>query len=82
MKGAWSLNWVSKWLLPAALLTVAACGDDEVILEGVREPIFEESVEDIIVNRVEPISLSTPRLNTEWTHVGGGPSHLIAHPVL
>ncbi len=67
----------------AVLLTLVACGEDEVILAGVREPIRpQEDVSQIPVNRVEPISLTAPRLNAEWTHKGGTPTHAIAHPVL
>lgn len=77
-----SVSWVSKGLVAATLLLVAACGEDELILEGIREPVRLNTIDDIIVNRVEPIALPDAQLNTEWTHTGGTPSHRIAHPVL
>ena len=64
------------------MLLVAACGEDELILEGVREPVRLNTIDEIPVNRVEPVALPPQQLNTDWTHQGGSPTHLIGHPVL
>ncbi len=65
-----------------AVLLVSACAEDELILEGVREPLRVGSLSDIVVNRVEPISLQPPVPNADWTHQGGSTTHSIPHPTL
>lgn len=65
-----------------AVLALAACAEQEFLLEGERldargNPVPEESV-----NRAAPLPLPTAVSNGAWTHVGGSTRHLIAHPAL
>ena len=62
-----------------ALLALAACGEQDVILPGERIDIGDG---DTIVNEARPLRLSAPRSNADWTHKNGGPSHKITHPAL
>ena len=62
-----------------ALLALAACGEQDVILPGERIDIGDG---DTIVNEARPLRLSAPRSSADWTHKNGGPSHKITHPAL
>ncbi|QMU57408.1 MAG: PQQ-binding-like beta-propeller repeat protein [Boseongicola sp.] len=62
---------------------LAACGDQEILLEGERQDIRGE--ESAALSRAAvpvPISLGAPVANANWTHSMATPSHKIAHPVL
>ena len=62
-----------------ALLTLAACGEPDVILPGER---FAIRPEDQVVNRAVPISLPAARVNADWTHRAGDADHRVVHPAL
>ena len=66
-------------LLIAAL---AACGEQELILEGERLDIegLPESSDE--TSRAEPIALPRAVANSTWTHVGGNPAHHLTHVAL
>lgn len=67
-----------------ALALLAACSDEEVILEGerldIRDGMAGAAGEE--VNRAVPLALPAPQLNSDWTHRGGGPAHRGGHPAL
>lgn len=62
-----------------ALATLSACGEKDIILPGVREPIRQE---EAAVNRAVPIRLPAAQLNAGWTHRNGDGDHAIAQPAL
>lgn len=65
----------------AALL--AACGERDVILPGERMDIRGQAPDaSMVQNEARPINLLAPRVNTDWTHRNGSPTHQIAHPAL
>lgn len=72
-------------LLIAALL--AGCGGGaDIILQGEREPLRAEGDRFVAPeagpNESRPIRLGTQQANANWTHVGGSPAHVAAHPAL
>ena len=75
----------SMVLAVAALMLVAACGEQEVIIPGERLDILESSSEtalDELVNRSEPLALAPASLNADWSHRNGNVAHSLAHPAL
>ena len=76
----------TKSLLAAGILvlTLAACGEQEVLLPGERLDLDGQppvTLEDV-VNRSAPLALPAPSVNAEWTHRGGNASHALTHPAL
>ncbi len=69
----------------AALGFLAACGEENVILQGERLDLrgLEAGAEQALtLNEARPLSLQEPALNADWTHRNGSPTHTIRHPVL
>lgn len=74
--------------LIAGLTLLVGCADDEIILDGKRLPVRDDSV--LIVGNVpsEPevaafdtaLNLPAPVVNAAWTQTAGGPTHRIDHP--
>ncbi len=71
----------------ALLALLAACTDQEVILQGERLSVRPEmtslALETPAEEPVTPgtaISLPAAAVNAAWTHVAGGPAHRIDHP--
>lgn len=62
-----------------SLVVLAACGDDDVILPGDR---FDIRAQTVFENQVLPVSLPAARINADWGHRNGSPSHSITHPAL
>lgn len=76
----------TKSLLAAGILvlTLAACGEQEVLLPGERLDLDGRppaTLEDV-VNRSAPLALPAASVNAEWTHRGGNASHALTHPAL
>lgn len=70
-----------------AVLVLAACGEQEVILPGERlDPRAGTagalSEAGNAVNRSVPLALPAVTLNADWSQRNGNPSHNIAHPAL
>ena len=76
------VNWVAKCIASSALLMVAACAEEELILPGEREPLRPDAVEKVVVNRVQPLDLPAPQRNADWTHKASSPSHSAPHLAL
>ena len=77
----------SKALIGALALPllVAACGDQEVLLEGERLELHTGAPVGVgteVVNQSLPLSLSAATTNASWTHVGGNAQHHVEHPAL
>ncbi len=71
----------------SVVAALAACGDDELILQGDRiapRDVLAGVAEpaEVAAPQARPISLPPPQTNADWTHRGGGASHTIAHPAL
>ncbi len=64
------------------LFVLAACGDDELILEGERFDLREGAASEDSVARAQPLQLASPVVNANWSHTNGSPSHNIVHPAL
>lgn len=62
-----------------ALALLGACGEKDVILPGERFDLRETPV---TINQVRPVSLPAQRVNADWTHRNGSPTHQITHPAL
>ncbi|MBE0414599.1 PQQ-like beta-propeller repeat protein [Yoonia sp.] len=62
-----------------ALVLLAACGEEQVILPGERLDLRASAAQ---VNEARPINLPVARVNADWTHRNGGPTHQISHPAL
>ena len=75
-------------LLPLAGLTLAACRDRELILEGqrldTRTVLSPDSpaIEGVARPTGTALSLPGPRANAEWTHAGGNAAHDGGHVAL
>ena len=65
-----------------AMLLLAACAEQEFLLEGERLDIRGNPVPSETVNRAAPLALPAPVVNASWTHVGGNARHQISHPAL
>lgn len=65
-----------------AVLALAACGDQELLLEGERLDVRGNPVPIETVNRAAPLALPSATSNASWTHVGGNTRHQIVHPAL
>lgn len=65
-----------------AVLALAACGDQEVLLEGERLDVRGNPIASETVNRALPLALPPAVVNASWTHVGGNTQHQLAHPAL
>ena len=63
------------------LLALAACGEQELILEGERFDLDGLETEEA-VNRAVPLPLPAASANAEWTHTNGNNRHQITHPAL
>lgn len=67
---------------------LAACGDDELILPGVRLDLRDTvsgigAGQDVAQSNLsKPISLPTPVNNSAWTHRGGTATHLMRQTAL
>ncbi len=74
--------------LLCGLAVLAACGDQEVILQGKRVPIRQEEpiaaaipgAEVELASFSTALNLPAPSVNAAWTQVAGGPTHTIPHP--
>ena len=64
------------------VLALAACGDQELLLEGERLDVRGNPVPIETVNRAAPLALPSATSNASWTHVGGNTRHQIVHPAL
>lgn len=62
-----------------SLLVLAACGENDVILPGER---FDIRAQTVFENQTLPVSLPAARMNVDWGHRNGSPSHSITHPTL
>ncbi|MBS1303533.1 PQQ-binding-like beta-propeller repeat protein [Loktanella sp. SALINAS62] len=60
-------------------MTLTACGEDDIILPGAREPIRPEAV---TVNQALPINLPAPQPRSSWTHRNGDTDHATPQAVL
>ncbi|MBT3952987.1 MAG: PQQ-binding-like beta-propeller repeat protein [Rhodobacterales bacterium] len=69
-----------KALTFIVILFLAACGEKEDIVPGVR--IDLRSVVDAPVLANKDLPLSKTKINKEWTHRNGSQSHFIKHPSL
>ena len=71
----------AKKIYTAALLValLAGCGERDLILPGDRVAIRTDIA---FVNQSKVINLPTSRMNADWTHRNGGPTHEISHPAL
>ena len=65
-----------------AVLALAACAEQELLLEGERLDVRGNPVPVESVNRAAPLPLPAAVANASWTHVGGTTTHRIAHPAL
>lgn len=65
-----------------AMLVLAACAEQEFLLEGERLDIRGNPVPVETVNRAAPLALPAPVVNANWTHVGGNTRHQIPHLAL
>lgn len=69
----------------AAMATLTACGEKEIILPGERlDPLAVTSPDGPAVEGTAPVtstalSLAAPRVNGEWTHRGGNAAHQPGH---
>ena len=78
--------------LTVALLMLAGCGDDELILPGDRLDLRDRGESStaaisvtgpgIAADGTLPLVLPPARVNADWTHPGGSAAHVIAHPAL
>ncbi len=64
------------------MLGLAACAEQELLLEGERLDVRGNPVPTESVNRAAPLPLPTAVANGSWTHVGGSTRHSISHPAL
>jgi outer membrane protein assembly factor BamB len=69
-----------KALTFIVILFLAACGEKEDIVPGVRLDL--RSVVDAPVLANKDLTLSKAMINKEWTHRNGSQSHFIKHPSL
>ena len=69
-----------KALTFIVILFLAACGEKEDIVPGVRLDL--RSVVDAPVLANKDLTLSNAMINKEWTHRNGSQSHFIKHPSL
>ena len=71
--------------LATALLVLAACGNQEVILPGERLTI-EDAAPGFalapLTAPATPFAAPSPLPNGAWTHTNGSPAHSIRHPAL
>ncbi len=83
MTGFKTLPRTTACLALAMASLLAACAERDIILPGERFDIRGEPMGDaVFVSEARPISLPTARVNGDWTHRNGGPTHAIAHPEL
>ena len=70
----------------ACLISLSACAEKEVILEGDRLDVNASLVSDgaasVSLGRVTPARLTAPRSIGSWTHRGGGTQHIAPHAAL
>ncbi len=64
------------------LVALVACSEDELILEGPREPLRPGDETAEAVNRTAPVRLPGPVANAEWDHKGGSQTHATPNPLL
>ena len=62
-----------------AALALSGCGEADLDLPGVREPIRQGPAE---VNRALPLSLAPPQAMADWTHRNGAADHAAPQGVL
>ena len=75
----------SMVLALVALVLVAACGEQEVIIPGERLDVFgqpEAATVDELVDRARPLALAPASVNADWSHRNGNAAHSLAHPSL
>lgn len=73
-----------------ALLTMAACDNSELVLDGPRfdvrsdVPVLGADLPDGGAPTSDAPEFDAPAQsnNTDWTHRGGGPTHQVTHPAL
>jgi outer membrane protein assembly factor BamB len=65
-----------------ALLLLAACAEQEVLLEGERLDLNGNPIPVETANRAAPLALPPARVNAEWTHLGGNVRHQQDHVAL
>ena len=69
-----------KALTFIVILFLAACGEKEDIVPGVRLDLRSAVDAPVLANK--DLSLSKAKFNKEWTHRNGSQSHFIKHPSL
>ena len=79
MKGNRAVTSKTLSISLLALVALSACGEKDIILPGMREPIRAEATQ---VNRALPISFAAPVANANWTHRNGGADHNSPQPAL
>ncbi len=76
------VNGIIRLVAVACLATLAACDENELILEGPREPLRPQAEAAEKVNRVLPLTLPAQVSNPEWDHKGGAQTHAVPNPAL
>ena len=69
-----------KALTFIVILFLAACGEKEDIVPGVRLDLRSAVDSPVLANK--DLTLSKTKINKEWTHRNGSQSHFIKHPSL
>ena len=69
-----------KALTFIVILFLAACGEKEDIVPGVRLDLRSAVDAPVLANK--DLTLSIAKINKEWTHRNGSQSHFIKHPSL
>lgn len=65
-----------------AVLGLAACAEQEFLLEGERLDVRGNPLPVESVSRAAPVSLPPAVTNDSWSHAGGSTRHTITHPAL
>ena len=74
---------MSRIVAVVLLGVLAACTERELILPGEREGIRPEVPSAAVAEGALPrLSLPTPRVNADWGHLNGGPTHVAPSVVL
>lgn len=84
-EGAGRLNILVKSVLGLSMLTLAACGERELILDGERFDIREGTSEAALEGEqsaTRAFAAPTPTNYSAWTHRGGDATRNLSHPAL
>lgn len=66
-------------LLAASLVTLSACGETDIILEGEREPVRPDGKLVADLDAPPALQLSKAVSNPDWTHENGSTTHFAGH---